>query len=144
MTSALSIEPVSQGLASLRLGNDASAATSQDGDAGLALAARLQRLWQERGDFSKLSRRALLEEVKRETSARDPEEQDEEEHIAGDVDDESKLRVNGATAHGADAHENKEKSLEMGDAVVAAAAAEHSMTPEQLWELKSSMLQGLG
>lgn len=85
-----------------------------------SLAARLQRLWQERGDFSKLSVEKLQSES----------EQEQQEAI--DDEELKKTRSDQGGDNGPDGEvEQKE------------AAEEESMTQEQLWDLKLGILQGL-
>lgn len=90
-----------------------------------SLAARLQRLWQERGDFSKLSIDKLeLEEEK---------EKDDEQEEAGH--DDAFSREVEKTDQAGNEQDTADK-LEQ-------AAEEQSMSQEQLWDLKLGILQGL-
>lgn len=98
------------------------------GDPGPAsLAYRLQRLWQERGDFNKLTAEALQREDEAEGGAAGGEDSVREsrheakEQDAGDVQEEDQ----DATSNGA-------------------AAVPQHMSPDELWELKSTILEGLG
>lgn len=126
MAATLSLEPLLQALPSLSAdeteqdhhgieGNDS--APDQH-----SLAARLQRLWQERGDFSQLS----TEKLKAEDEEVQAEEMDEVKKNADQP-----------------AHDEEEKNDDSEDSKAERAEEEQSMTQEQLWELKLGILQGL-
>lgn len=90
-----------------------------------SLAARLQRLWQERGDFSKLSIEKLqAEEDKSSLSS-------ESSKDAGGKAEVKEVEVEG------------EEGQTAKDGDVASEEAEQTMSQEKLWELKLGILQGL-
>jgi hypothetical protein len=85
-----------------------------------SLAARLQRLWQERGDFSKLSIDKLTLEEEQEQDSKD---------------------ADGNVIEQADHPRDDEEQVDNSED--SKAEEEESMTQEQLWELKLGILQGL-
>lgn len=123
MAAILSLEPMLHALPLVRTGGEKSEVETVDSASSSdqqSLAARLQRLWQERGDFSKLS----IEKLKAGSNA------DEDE---GKADEE--LQKNKADQDGDDVQDGETEQRE--------AAGEESMTQEQLWDLKLGILQGL-
>ena len=114
LSTTLSLEPISQVLSSIEAGLGYRKAGSEDG----ALSIRLQRLWQERGDFSKLTAAGLQDEASKEG-------QDDQ------------VGVKSEKAGNPDKPDSEERpQREDGE--------DQLFTPEQLWDLKSSILQGLG
>lgn len=124
MATILSLEPLLHTLPSVTAGKAEHDHEPAGGSTSVpdqhSLAARLQRLWQERGDFSKLSVEQLLLEG----------ESDEEEATA-------------TKDGGLDADQPLEASENNEDDKRQEAEEEQSLTQEQLWELKVGMLQGL-
>jgi len=106
-TSTLSLEPLVEALPSIT--------NSKDGQLGL----RLQRLWQERGDFSKISTSKLEEEQEKDNAVKEEADDDDDD----DDDDDNKVKKEDAPT----SEEN-----------------DQTLTPDQLWELKTTLLQGLG
>lgn len=116
MAATLSLEPLRHALPSLKSeASDAAAAAAAAATPDQqSLAARLQRLWQERGDFSKLSIDKLVQEANEEGG-----EDDKREELL-------------KTAK--DSNENVDQEAE---------EQQQSMSQEQLWDLKLGILQGL-
>ncbi|KAK9897328.1 hypothetical protein P389DRAFT_194953 [Cystobasidium minutum MCA 4210] len=131
MATTLSLEPLLHALPSASaIVSNKNEAGDLDGSSSTAadqhtLAARLQRLWQERGDFSKLS----IDKLKSE---------DEQEALNEDDDVKKKKEDADQPGHGEgdDGQDGEESKAEKAE-------EEQSMTQEQLWELKLGILQGL-
>lgn len=102
-TTTLSLEPLVEALPSIASTSN----TNKDGQLGL----RLQRLWQERGDFSKISTAKLEEEQEKDNAVKEEEGEQAE--------------VNEAEAPASEGNDQ-------------------TLTPDQLWKLKATLLQGLG
>lgn len=124
MAATLSLEPLLHALPLKSESIDVAAPAPAQADQ-YSLAARLQRLWQERGDFSKLSVESLKVEDGEEAGA---EASLDKDLTTTDVDQAV------STAENEDDNGNKEQ---------AKAEEEQSMTQEQLWDLKLGILQGL-
>lgn len=110
----ISLEPLLQALQSSSL---AEAVPSSRRSDEVPLSLRLQRLWQERGDFSALGVEALCEEQAR----------DDEAGHSELAEDAVKQEDEGKTT--ADAAQDGEDS--------------QAMSPDELWELKVNILSGL-
>lgn len=119
----LSLEPLSHALSAVEAELEASR-TSKD----TSLSFRLQRLWQERGDFSKLNTAVLEEEAAREQDLTDKDP-------LGDSAPEA------STSKGATSGDDQDEAS--GAAQSEQEELEQTLTPEQLWELKSNILEGL-
>ena len=105
------------------------------GDPGPAsLAYRLQRLWQERGDFNKLTAEALQHE------------EEEDVEIEDDAAGSETGRVRADTRHAREEQDagDEQEDNEVGAAKDGTAPMPQHMSPDELWELKSTILQGLG
>lgn len=126
MAATLSLEPLLHALPSLSADKTEQDHDGVDGNDSApdrhSLAARLQRLWQERGDFSKLS----IEKLK----AEDEEVKAEQLH---------QVKKNADQP----APDEDEKNDDSEDSKAERAEEVQSMTQEQLWELKLGILQGL-
>lgn len=126
----LSLEPLSEALYRIEQDDETgpvastSKLASEDG-----LAIRLQRLWQERGDFSRLSVTDLEEEAAREQAKAEAGSE-----LDVSVADRETVGTTGET----EKLDEQLKSEEVRD------EADQTMSPDQLWELKTTILQGLG
>ena len=139
----LSLEPLLSALHVSASAKDPLAPEVEDGGGGggdpgpASLAYRLQRLWQERGDFNKLTAEALQRE--------EGKEEDQEDVAAGS--DRGKAQAQAVTREAKeeqDASDEQEVDNEAGAAEDGAPAMPKHMSPDELWELKSTILQGLG
>merc|ERR1712093_530938 len=124
-TMTLSLEPLSQALSAVKVDLQAGRAKKD-----ISLGPKLQRLWQERGDSSKLTIAALEEDAARELK------QEEESTMAEVVPTASTSEITTTTVDSEKGQGGQDELEEQGE-------LEQALTPEQLWELKSNILEGL-
>ena len=136
----LSLEPLLSALRVSPSAKEPEAPEVEDGGGGggdpgpASLAYRLQRLWQERGDFKKLTAEALQCEE---------DEEDEDDGAAGT--ESGKVQADTREAREGQEAGNEHEDDEEDEATEdGASAISQHLSPEELWELKSTILQGLG